>query len=376
VVLAAWGTSALLALQPGDLPRVDVVSINARVLGAALAAALGTALLFGFVPLIGAGRRPWEALRQGGRGATDARRRNRFRQALIAGEVALALVLLSGAGLLIRSFTILADQDPGYATAGVLTTRLTLPSERYADDASRRDFYASLVSRLVAVPGVAGAGAVSNLPLESSLGDINIRIEGRLIAKGTKEAPILFTSAQEKPAMKDWTFVQISVSRDSLVEHCIFEYAFSGLQVHYSTATIRENLFRYNFEGVRFSTTDIRIEHNDFLENYYGIRCEANGSRTTVTKNNFRKNDYAFFPVRKTGSSVRFFANNIESSKVYQTNLGQTQNEDLDLSKNWWGTTDPGEIAAAIFDKRKDAILGKVIFEPFLLAPVEDAGRH
>lgn len=209
-----------------------------------------------------------------------------------------------------------------------------------------------------------------------NVGDGELTVEGRLIARGTKEAPILFTSAQEKPAMKDWTFVQISVSRDSIVEHCIFEYAFSGLQVHYSTATIRESLFRYNFEGVRFSTTDIRIEHNDFLENYYGIRCEANGSRTTVTKNSFRENDYAFFPVRKTGSSVRFFDNNIESSKVYQTNLGQTQNEDLDLSRNWWGTTDPGEIAAAIFDKRKDAILGKVIFEPFLLAPVADAGKH
>lgn len=211
---------------------------------------------------------------------------------------------------------------------------------------------------------------------KDAVGDGELTVEGRLIAKGTKEQPILFTSAQEKPAMKDWTFVQISVSRDSIVEHCIFEYAFSGLQVHYSTATIRESLFRYNFEGVRFSTTDILIEHNDFLENYYGIRCEANGSRTTVTKNRFSGNDYAFFPVRKTGSSVRFFANNIEKSKVYQINLGQTQNEDLDLTNNWWGTSDTKAIAEGIFDKHKDPILGKVLFEPVLTAPVEDAGKH
>jgi len=208
------------------------------------------------------------------------------------------------------------------------------------------------------------------------VGDGELTIEGRLIAQGTKEQPILFTSAQEKPAMKDWTFVQISVSRDSIVEHCIFEYAFSGLQVHYSTATIRESLFRYNFEGVRFSTTDILIEENDFVENYYGIRCEANGSRTTVTRNRFSGNDYAFFPVRKTGSSVRFFDNNIEKSKVYQVNLGQNQNEDLDLTKNWWGTTDAKAIAEGIFDKSRDVNLGKVKFEPFLLATVKDAGIH
>ena len=197
---------------------------------------------------------------------------------------------------------------------------------------------------------------------KDDVGDGELTVEGRLIARVTKEAPILFTSAQEKPAMKDWTFVQISVSRDSLVEHCIFEYAFSGLQVHYSTATIRESLFRYNFEGVRFSTTDILIEHNDFLENYYGIRCEANGSRTTVTKNRFHGNDYAFFPVRKTGSSVRFFENNIESSKVYQVNLGQAQNEDLDLSNNWWGTSDARKIGEGLFDKNRDANLGKIKF--------------
>jgi parallel beta-helix repeat protein len=206
------------------------------------------------------------------------------------------------------------------------------------------------------------------------VGDGELTIEGKLIAKGTKEQPILFTSAKERPAMKDWTFVQISVSRDSLVEHCIFEYAFSGLQVHYSTATIRDSLFRFNFEGIRFSTTDILIEHNDLLSNYYGIRCEANGSRTTITQNRFRDNDYAFFPVRKTGASVKVFANNIDSSKVYQVNLGQTQSEDLDFANNWWGSTDAKVIAAGLFEHAKEPTLGRVRFEPFLTAPVADAG--
>jgi len=210
---------------------------------------------------------------------------------------------------------------------------------------------------------------------KDGVGDGELTVEGRLIAKGSKEQPILFTSAQEKPAMKDWTFVQISVSRDSLVENCIFEYAFSGLQVHYSTATIRDTLFRHNFEGIRFSTTDILIEHNDLVANYYGIRCEANGSRTTITKNLFRDNEYAFFPVRKTGSSVKVFENNIEASKVYQVNLGQTQNEDLDFANNWWGVTDSQAIVAGIFDQSKEPTLGRIKFEPFKTTPVQDAGR-
>lgn len=208
------------------------------------------------------------------------------------------------------------------------------------------------------------------------VGDGELTVEGRLIAQGTKEDPILFTSAKEDPAPKDWTFVQISVSKDSLVEHCIFEYAFSGLQIHYSTAIIRQNLFRNNFEGIRFSTTDIQIEHNDIINNYYGIRCEANGSRTTITKNRFQGNNNAFFPVRKTTDTVRIFDNNIEDSKNYQVKLGQTQHANLDFSNNWWGTTDAQIIANGFFDRTMEPVLGKVIFKPFLREPVKDAGKE
>lgn len=206
------------------------------------------------------------------------------------------------------------------------------------------------------------------------IGDGELTVEGRLIARGTRNNPILFTSAKESPAPKDWTFVQISVSKNSLVEHCIFEYAFSGLQVHYSTATIHKSLFRNNFEGIRFSTTDILIEHNDLLDNYYGIRCEANGSRTTVRNNRFSGNDHAFFPVRKTWESVKVYDNNFEGSKNYQVKLGQTQYKDLDFTNNWWGTTDPEQIAAGFFDKDMEPLLGKVKFEPFLREPVQGAG--
>jgi parallel beta-helix repeat protein len=210
----------------------------------------------------------------------------------------------------------------------------------------------------------------------NDIGDGELTVEGTLISKGTKEKPILYTSAQPNPRMRDWTFVQISVSKNSVVEHSIFEYGFSGLQVHYSKSEVRDSLFRYNYEGIRFSTTDVLIEHNDFIENFYGIRTEANGSRTTIRNNRFKGNEHAYFPVRKTGSTVKFFDNNIEDSVQYNVNFGQNQAESLDLTNNWWGTTDREKIVEKFYDKTKDKSLGAVIFEPFLTKPVEDCGMR
>jgi len=205
------------------------------------------------------------------------------------------------------------------------------------------------------------------------IGDGELNVEGKLIAKGTKDNMITFTSAKDSPAQKDWTFLMISVNKGSLVEYCIFEYAFSGVQVHYSTATIRNNLFRHNFEGVRFSTTNVNIEHNDFIGNEYGIRYESRGSQTGINDNIFRDNDYAFFPVQKCSDTVRVSGNNITSAN-YNVKMGDNQRDDLDYTGNWWGTTEPAAIEAGFFDGRKDGSIGKVIYEPALDGPAPGCG--
>lgn len=187
IVLAAWGTSALLAFLPAGVGASLDVSMDVRVLGFALGVTVLATLLAGLAPLTGLRRIGMDAqsvLREGGRGTTLSATRQRLRSLLVTGEVAVAVVLLVGAGLLLRSFVALLSVDPGYQVENVLTTRISLPDAEYPDDASRRTFFATLGERIRSIPGVAGAGAVTNLPLASSLGDINIRIEGRPMREG------------------------------------------------------------------------------------------------------------------------------------------------------------------------------------------------
>ncbi len=207
------------------------------------------------------------------------------------------------------------------------------------------------------------------------IGDGELRVEGRLVARGTAERPITFTSAREQPAPKDWTFVMVNLSREALVERCVFEYAFTGLQLHFSSGVVRDNLFRRNFEALRFSTADVRIEHNDLVENTYGIRYEERGSATSVVKNRFSGNEYGFFPVVRGAGSVRI-ADNCVESLTYNVKVGEEQREDLDFSGNWWGSAEPARIEATFFDKRRDAALGRVLYAPFLTAPAPGCGRE
>ena len=207
----------------------------------------------------------------------------------------------------------------------------------------------------------------------NGIGDGELNVEGRLVARGTRDQPITFTSAREKPAPRDWTYVMISTSRESVVEHCLFEYAFTGLQVHLSSVTVRNNRFRRNFEALRFSTAAIVVECNEIAGNTYGIRYESRGSTGSITRNAVVDNEYGFFPVVKSTSGVRISANAIVN-RGYNVKMGAEQREDLDFRGNWWGTATAAAIVEGLFDKRREGTVGRVLFEPFLERAVEPCG--
>jgi putative ABC transport system permease protein len=185
VLLAVWGATALVSLTPPDIPRLESVGLGARVLGFALFATMLTALLFGLPPALDSSRPDlYRSLREGGRGGSPGKGANRFRRALVVGELALAVVLLAGAGLLGRSLLALHAVDPGFRTADVLTFRVSLPAASYPEEERVTAFFGQLVDRIAALPGVESAGAVTNLPLLSSLGDLNMQIEGRIVPEG------------------------------------------------------------------------------------------------------------------------------------------------------------------------------------------------
>ena len=162
----AWaGTRMLVTLNPDILPRAAEIALDGRALGFTAAVAVLTGILFGLAPAIHMAKADlMAALRDGGRGNAIGFRRNRLRSALVVGEVALALVLLSGAGLLMRSFYHLQSMDPGFDPHGMLTFQTNLPEARYPD-AARAAFYQRALERIRAMPGVTAAGAAQIFPL-------------------------------------------------------------------------------------------------------------------------------------------------------------------------------------------------------------------
>ena len=164
LILAGWIVRALVALGPSVLPRVDAVTIDARVMLFALALGLLTPVVFGLLPSIQVARSGLrDALAEGGRAATAER--GRLRATLVAVEVALALVLLVGSGLLVRSFANVLSVDPGFDPGGVVTLQTTVPGEKYPSPPQAAGFYQALLERLEALPGVRAAGLINAPPL-------------------------------------------------------------------------------------------------------------------------------------------------------------------------------------------------------------------
>jgi putative ABC transport system permease protein len=178
VLAAYWGVAALVALGPADIPRLGLARVDGPVLAFVLLLTLGAGLVFGLAPAARmAAQLPQDALKEGGR-TGQAGRRDRLRSALVVGEIALALVLLTGAGLLIRSAIALNDVDPGFDQRGVLVGRVSLPASGYASPEASEQAFERIAERLGQAPGVTAAGLVSAAPFEGG-GDNGLVPEGR-----------------------------------------------------------------------------------------------------------------------------------------------------------------------------------------------------
>ncbi|HUR95393.1 MAG TPA: ABC transporter permease [Gemmatimonadales bacterium] len=182
MVGAMWGVRALVLAAPSSVPRLDTVGIDARVLTFTLGVTLLTGVLFGLAPALHAARPNLSgALVDGGRAGTAGAGRHRVRRMLVAAQVALALVLVTAAGLLVQSFLRLRHVDPGFRPERLLTARVELSPVRYATGADSRRFYRDLLERLGAIPSVRSAAAARALPMTGRLeiGDWSFVLEGQ-----------------------------------------------------------------------------------------------------------------------------------------------------------------------------------------------------
>ena len=165
IALGVFGIRVLEALLPAGMLRSSHFAVDSRVLGYVLLIVLGSGILFGTAPAFWMGRRsPAESLKEGGRGG-ESRRMRRWTELLVVGEVALAVVLTLGAGLLVRSFQQLMNVDPGFDARGVLATQIVLSGPKYDSTTQQRLFFEQLLERIRALPGVEGVAATTVPPL-------------------------------------------------------------------------------------------------------------------------------------------------------------------------------------------------------------------
>ncbi len=179
LVLAMAGLKVLVATGKASIPRASEVSIDPTVLAVTIAVSLLTALFFGLAPLAQiAGGTLHDALKAAaGRGTAGSVASNRFRSALVSSELALALVLLIGTGLMIRAFWKLSEVNPGFRPEGILTVRVNLPTATYPQTANQTRFWQAIQEKISAIPGVTSATAMGGLPPERPINANDTQIE-------------------------------------------------------------------------------------------------------------------------------------------------------------------------------------------------------
>ncbi len=193
-LLAVWGINLILALSPSEIPRQNEIGIDATVLVFTLGLSVLTGVIFGLVPALQLSKSDLhESLKEGGRSSAGTTRQG-VRSALVISQVALTLVLLIGAGLLIRSFVRLMNVDPGFRTENLLVMGIAVPTSMRSAPPQKIAYYKELFERIEAIPGVQSAGAATRLPLTARGVTTKLFIEGRAVAPG-EEPDIEFRRA-------------------------------------------------------------------------------------------------------------------------------------------------------------------------------------
>ena len=179
-LLATWGVELLVVLNERSIPRTANVKVDLTVLAFTLLISVTTGLLFGLAPALRTRRvNLIDALKDGLRGGGESALRNRTRSLLVVFESAIAVMLLIGAGLLVRSLIALQHVDPGFNPNNVLTMRVDLPRTKYETPEKTANFFAELERRAAALPGVEAVGLITELPLSGQPNDIHFNVEGR-----------------------------------------------------------------------------------------------------------------------------------------------------------------------------------------------------
>jgi putative ABC transport system permease protein len=179
-LLAIWGVDLLVTLSADNIPSTAQISIDATVLGFTLLISLLTGVLFGLAPALRTmNLNLTDSLKEGGRSGSEGARRNRTRSVLVVIESAVAVMLLVGAGLLVRSLIQLQNTSPGFDAHNVMTMGITLSREKYSTPEKASSFFQELEGRVRGLPGVESVGLVTELPLSGQLNDMPFTVEGR-----------------------------------------------------------------------------------------------------------------------------------------------------------------------------------------------------
>jgi len=210
-----------------------------------------------------------------------------------------------------------------------------------------------------------GEGGASEVLIPGS----GIRVEGRVVAEGTKAGNVIFTSAQKSPAPGDWGCIFLDHSKGSVFRRCRFEYSTYTLHSHFSSFDVSWSKLTKNEDGSRLGTSRVGFDHCDITGNA-GKGLNFRQCRNTVTNCNITGNHEGIFLNEKDAACV-IENNNIQDNEGMDLRMGEFHSEDVTLKNNWWGTVDLAVIKKHVYDKDDDPAIGRAVIEP---AAAEVAG--